>query len=70
MLICQENYGKNRDFFLLCKRSLFAPQADPFSATDKTSLPQTVLCAIGRVQAEPRWFERMQTKLASKDRIL
>lgn len=38
MLICQENYGKNRDFFLLCKRSLFALQADPFSATDKTSL--------------------------------
>ena len=35
MLICQENYGKNRDFFLLCKRSLFALQADPFSAADK-----------------------------------
>ena len=47
MLICQENYGKNRDFFLLCKRSLFALQADPFSATDKTSLR--------RRQSSARW---------------
>lgn len=31
---------------------------------------QTKLRALGRAQAEPRRFERMQTKLASKDRIL
>lgn len=47
MLICQEYYGKNRDFFLRCKRSLLALQADPFSATDKTSLR--------RRQSSARW---------------
>ena len=47
MLICQEKYRKDRDFFLRCKRNLFALQADRFSATDKTSLR--------RRQSSARW---------------
>ena len=76
MLICQENYGKNRDFFLRRRQILLAPQtklralgrvqAEPRALGRVQAEPR----ALGRVQAEPRRFERMQTKLASKDRIL